>query len=254
MARVEDFFIMDNAVTGITDEDYQGIQDVVDSVDAFSRMTYKSVYIIDYFKKNFLYVSENPLFLCGLSASEVKEIGYKFYIDNVPQDDVERLLKINAAGFYFSKDIPAAEKRYYTLSYNFNVVNTVSKKVQTINHQLTPLKMMPDGRIWLALCVASLPTKAGDGNIVMFNNRTNERWDLDLENNKWKHVPHQTLTEQETQVIKLSAMGYTMHEIADKICRSFDSVKAYRKSILEKFGTDNIAEAINYAMTYRLIE
>ncbi len=61
MARVEDFFIMDNAVTGITDEDYRNIQDVVDSVDAFSRMTYKSVYIIDYFKKNFLYVSENPL-------------------------------------------------------------------------------------------------------------------------------------------------------------------------------------------------
>ena len=68
MARVEDFFIMDNAVTGITDEDYRNIQDVVDSVDAFSRMTYKSVYIIDYFKKNFLYVSENPLFLCGLSS------------------------------------------------------------------------------------------------------------------------------------------------------------------------------------------
>ena len=43
MARVEDFFIMDNAVTGITDEDYRNIQDVVDSVDAFSRMTYKSV-------------------------------------------------------------------------------------------------------------------------------------------------------------------------------------------------------------------
>ena len=128
MARVEDFFIM-------TDEDYRNIQDVVDSVDAFSRMTYKSVYIIDYFKKNFLYVSENPLFLCGLSASEVKEIGYKFYIDNVPQEDLERLLIINSSGFYFSKDIPAAEKRYYTLSYNFRVINTVSKKVQTINHQ-----------------------------------------------------------------------------------------------------------------------
>ena len=99
MARVEDFFIMDNAVTGITDEDYRNIQDVVDSVDAFSRMTYKSVYIIDYFKKNFLYVSENPLFLCGLSASEVKEIGYKFYIDNVPQEDLERLLIINSSGF-----------------------------------------------------------------------------------------------------------------------------------------------------------
>ena len=29
MARVEDFFIMDNAVTGITDEDYRNIQDVM---------------------------------------------------------------------------------------------------------------------------------------------------------------------------------------------------------------------------------
>ena len=254
MARVEDFFIMDNAVTGITDEDYQGIQDVVDAVDAFSRMTYKSVYIIDYFKKNFLYVSENPLFLCGLSASEVKKIGYNFYIDNVPEDDLERLLKINSSGFYFSKDIPAAEKRYYTLSYNFRVINTVSKKVQTINHQLTPLKMRPDGRIWLALCVASIPTKQNDDTILMFNNRTHEGWNLDLESCIWKPVPYITLTEQETQVLKYSAMGYTTQEIAQLMFKSFDTVKGYRKSILEKFDTDSITEAINYAMIYRLID
>ena len=254
MARIEDFFIMDNAVTGITDEDYRNIQDVVDSVDAFSRMTYKSVYIIDYFKKNFLYVSENPLFLCGLSASEVKEIGYKFYIDNVPQEDLERLLIINSSGFYFSKDIPAAEKRYYTLSYNFRVINTVSKKVQIINHQLTPLKMMPDGKIWLALCVASIPTKQGDDTILMFNNRTHEGWNLDLESGTWQSVPYISLTEQETQVLKYSAMGYTTQEIARLMFKSFDTVKGYRKSILEKLGTDSITEAINYTMTFKLIE
>lgn len=253
MARVEDFFILDNAVEGITPEDYHNISDIVDSVAAFSRMTYKSVYIIDYNKKNFLYVSDNPLFLCGLSANEVKEIGYKFYIDNVPQEDVERLLKINEAGFRFSRDIPADEKRHYTLSYNFRIINTISKRVQTINHLLTPLKMLPDGTIWLAMCVASLPTRAGNDAVVMFNNRTNERWDLDLEHNMWRKVPHLSLTEQETQVIKLSAMGYTTHEIADVMCRSFDTVKGYRKSILEKFNTENIVEAINYAMTYRLI-
>lgn len=254
MARVEDFFIMDNAVTGITDEDYRNIQDVVDSVDALSHMTYKSVYIIDYFKKNFLYVSENPLFLCGLSASEVKEIGYKFYINNVPQDDVERLLKINAAGFYFSKDIPAAEKHFYTLSYNFRVINTVSKKVQTINHQLAPLKMLPDGTIWLAMCVVSIPIHANDDSIIMQDNRTNERWNYDLENDVWKKVPQTRLTEQEAQVIKLSAMGFTTQEIADQIYKSYDTIKSYRKRILEKLGVDNIAQAINYATANRLID
>ena len=254
MSTVDDFFTKDNAVTGVTEEAYENIRNLVDYVDAFARMTYKSVYIIDYNKKNFLYVSENPLFLCGLTAEKVKEIGYNFYIDNVPTDDIDRLLKINSLGFSFSKGIPAEDKRNYTISYNFNVINTISGKVQTINHQLTPLKMMPDGSIWLALCVASIPPKSSDDAITMVNTRTQERWNLDLESNKWRKAKNVVLTEQEILVLKYSAMGYTMNDIAEKIFKSFDSIKRYRKRILEKLGTDNITEAINYATTFRLMK
>lgn len=254
MSIVDDFFTKDNAVTGVKEEAYKNISELVDYVDAFARMTYKSVYIIDYYKKNFLYVSENPLFLCGLTAEKVKEIGYQFYIDNVPMNDVDRLLKINSLGFSFSKDISADDKKHYTISYNFRIINTISKKVQTINHQLTPLIMMPDGAIWLALCVASVPPKSSDNAITMINNRTQERWDLDLKNNKWRKVKNVILTEQEILVLKYSAMGYTMNEIAEMVYKSFDSVKRYRKRILEKLGTDNITEAINYAMTFRLMK
>jgi DNA-binding CsgD family transcriptional regulator len=49
-------------------------------------------------------------------------------------------------------------------------------------------------------------------------------------------------------------MGYTTQEIARLMFKSFDTVKGYRKSILEKFDTDSITEAINYAMIYRLID
>lgn len=254
MNIVDDFFTKDNAVTGVTEEAYESIRDLVDYIDAFARMTYKSVYIIDYNRKNFLYVSENPLFLCGLSAEKVKEIGYNFYIQNVPKEDVTRLLRINVAGFSFSKNIPAEDKRNYTISYNFNIINTVSGKVQTINHQLTPLKMMPDGSIWLALCVASIPPKSSNNAITMVNTRTQERWNLDLESNKWRKVKNVILTEQEIMVLKYSAMGYTMNDIAEKVFKSFDSVKRYRKRILEKLGTDNITEAINYATTFRLMK
>ncbi len=34
---------MDNAVEGITPEDYNNISDIVDSVAAFSRMTYRLI-------------------------------------------------------------------------------------------------------------------------------------------------------------------------------------------------------------------
>jgi DNA-binding NarL/FixJ family response regulator len=44
-----------------------------------------------------------------------------------------------------------------------------------------------------------------------------------------------------------------MTEIADIISRSFDTVKSYRKSLLEKLDVANISEAISFAINYRLI-
>ena len=76
MAKVDDFFIEDNSVDLISEASYENINNIIDEIEAFSRLTYKSVYIIDYYKRNFLYVSKNPLFLCGLSPEEVKELGY----------------------------------------------------------------------------------------------------------------------------------------------------------------------------------
>ncbi|WP_420187437.1 helix-turn-helix transcriptional regulator [Bacteroides pyogenes] len=64
---------------------------------------------------------------------------------------------------------------------------------------------------------------------------------------------HPELKEVEMDVLKLSAMGYTMQEIADEVNRSFDSVKVYRKSLLEKLGVENIVEAINYAKNRKII-
>ena len=92
MANVDDFFIEDNSVDLISEASYENINNIIDEIEAFSRLTYKSVYIIDYYKRNFLYVSKNPLFLCGLSPEEVKELGYNFYINNVPKEDLDFLL------------------------------------------------------------------------------------------------------------------------------------------------------------------
>ena len=64
MAQIDDFFMYENRVEGITDADYQRAQPYVEAAQAFAQTTYQSIYIIDYYRKNFLYVSDNPLFLC----------------------------------------------------------------------------------------------------------------------------------------------------------------------------------------------
>ena len=58
------------------------------------------------------------------------------------------------------------------------------------------------------------------------------------------------LKDMEKDVLKLSAMGYTMNEIAGEVNRSFDTVKSYRKSLFEKLGVNNITEAISFAMNH----
>jgi hypothetical protein len=65
MAQIDEFFFDTNRVEGITEADYERVKPYVEAAQAFAQSTYQSIYIIDYFRKNFLYVSDNPLFLCG---------------------------------------------------------------------------------------------------------------------------------------------------------------------------------------------
>lgn len=85
----------------IGDEQYYGLQPYIDSAKAFARVSYKSLYIIDYNRMNFLYVSDNPLFLCDENVETVQQEGYDFYYNHVPEEDLEFLTQVNRAGFEF---------------------------------------------------------------------------------------------------------------------------------------------------------
>lgn len=72
--NIGDFFIVSNSVYNVTDEDYQKINLLVNAAKAFARSTHQCVYIIDYFKQNFLYVSENLAYWCGQTSDKIKDL------------------------------------------------------------------------------------------------------------------------------------------------------------------------------------
>ena len=106
MAQKDDFFFEANSVEDITEADYQRAMPYVEAAQAFAQTTYQSIYIIDYHRKNFLYVSDNPLFLCGHTAEEVREMGYDFYLSYVPKEEVPMLTELNRSGFRAFYDEP----------------------------------------------------------------------------------------------------------------------------------------------------
>ena len=74
-----------------------------------------------------------------------------------------------------------------------------------------------------------------------------------MENKLWRIVPGIALKEEEKEVVRLSAQGYSIAEMADRMNKSFDTIKSYRKSLFRKLDVDNISEAVSRAVTKRLI-
>ncbi|WP_374461577.1 response regulator transcription factor [Chryseobacterium taeanense] len=249
--NVNNFFFEKNTVNDISTEEIHQLNNYLQVIEAFSRVSYMSFYIIDYQNKNFEYVSDNPLFLCGHTAAEVKEMGYDFYFKYVKKEDLDLLLKINKLGFDFYEKIPVAERKQYTISYDFHLLN--QDKAILINHKLTPLFLTKSGKIWKALCIVSISNNTESGNIKIFKNGTSEFWSYDTRENFWKNERKIKLTDREVDVLRYYAQGYTINEIADKIFVSPDTIKFHRRKLFDKMQVSNISEALSYVTNNKLL-
>ena len=96
MTDIKNFFSKDKSVYNEPKEDFYMQSTLIHIAEAFSRITYKSIFLLDYYKQEFLYVSNNPLFLCGHTAKEVKNLGYSFFLEHVPEEEREMLIELNS--------------------------------------------------------------------------------------------------------------------------------------------------------------
>lgn len=233
-------------------EPNQQEQHYLEVVKAFARLTYESVYVIDYTNLSFEYVSDNPLFLCGHSAEEVLQLGYEFYFRHVPEKDLALLTLINEAGFDFYANVPASERKLYSITYDFHLIHKDGKHI-LINHKLTPLFLIQDGRMWKSMCIVSLSHHQSAGNIRIYKQGSGEMWELEVGKKIWRKSEKPVLTERETAVLRLHAQGLSIQQIAEKLFVAPDTVKYYRRRIFERLEVANIVEALSYAVNSKLL-
>lgn len=251
MARVEDFFFEENSVSELSGDRYAHIEMLKRAVDAMANATYQSIYVIDYFKREFLHVASNPLFLGGHTAEQMKKMGYQFYFEHVPEAEQAMLLEINTAGFKKFNSIPVEERNGYFISYDFHIED--GEKRFLINHKMTPFALADDGRLWLSMCVVSLSSHSEPGHIELRKKGAPSYWEYSLDCHQWITKETVKLRPQERQVLILSAQGLTVAQIADTMNRSIDTVKTYKRVMFERLGTRSITEALTLATNSGLI-
>lgn len=219
--------------------------------EAISKGTYQSIYLVDYYKKSFLYVSENSLLLCGHTANEVKNMGFDFYIHHVPEEDLEMLLDINEAGFKFYNNIPISDRLDYTISYDFRIIGLDHKPI-LINHKLIPLVLNKMNQLWIAVCIVSLSQNSTTGNIEIIKENGEEVYEYNRSLKTWFSKIPVKLKNREKEILFLCAQGYKSERIASILHISLDTIKFHKRNIYERLGVTNTIEAISYCMKYKL--
>ncbi|GAM12297.1 response regulator transcription factor [Mesobacillus selenatarsenatis] len=63
--------------------------------------------------------------------------------------------------------------------------------------------------------------------------------------------PH--LSQRETEVLKLTALGYTQREISEELFVSIKTVETYKTRIMEKIGATKRSGLVKYAIKHNLI-
>ena len=249
---VNDFFKPIHLKGKPLEKDYMQVHPYIEFAKSLSQVTYQSIYLIDYYKRGFVYVSDNPIFLCGKTSDQVLHDGYLFYLKNVPKEDLELLLKINTAGFGFLSNIPKEDRLSYSISYDFHLLQR-NKHLVLINHKLTPLLLDKDFNIWIALCVVSLSSNDQPGHIKIKRKGENKVYQFDLTADKWQEQTIPKLNSQEREILILSGQGLTMEKMAKKLFLSIDTIKFHKKNLFKKLSTRSISEAIAAATNLTLI-
>lgn len=221
-------------------------------IEAISRLTHKSIYVIDNDIHKFEYVFDNHLNLYGLNTDEIKEKGYDAYLENVVAEDLELLLKIKKIVFDFFDKIDVRERRLYTISYDFRIKNG-KDAYYLLNHKLTPLFINNKGEIGKFLCLVSLSPRQKSGNIIFRKKGENIFSQYDIECRQWRSSQIISITQCEQEVLTLSAQGYSIKQIARKLFVSENTIKFHRQNLFKKFQVNNITEVISRAADDQLI-
>lgn len=140
-----------------------------------------------------------------------------------------------------------------TVTFSFNIHWLQDGAEVLLTHHATPLLFDDDGKVLYALSLLqpALNREAGS----FFYRANGKRMEYDFVTHQWMPLNSVNLkiTQNERQMLILSARGYTLDEISTKLGRATDTVKLYRRRVFDKLHVNNITEALYAAMCHQLI-
>ncbi len=235
----------------IDDKKYAEIEQRIKILDVYAPLMHQSTYVLDFYKRKFLYVSPNPLFLCGYPPRDALESGYEFYAKVVYPADLPLLIRIHKIILDYFRQLPQNFRDLGFAGFNFRVV--YRKKALMVNHKVKPLTLTDDGDIWLAICSVSPSVQKKSGNLFIYWDNQPARLEYDFDADKWSKQAVPKLDDVEKSILLLAEQGFGNKRIADCLCLSEKTVKNRKTIIFKKLNTSSGIESAITAINQRLL-
>lgn len=240
-----------HSIPYIAPEEYEKVGLIVETAKAFARSSNQKIYIIDYFKNDFLYVSKSLMRLYKEDEDNIQTFNYETYIGRVPEEERKMLQDIHEKELDLLYTVSVNERLCYTLFYDIHF--TYKKKSMLINHKITPLLLTPRGEIWIAVCCMTPSTEQEAGHAMMLHTDKNIFYEYDLQKHEWSEKSGILLKKPEREILSLSAQGCTMEDISSKMNKSIDTIKTCKSNMFKRFHVKSTTEALAYTMNYKLL-
>lgn len=248
----------------ITDDFFRGICKRIPAMDVgamsisykdMSNMMTEALVVLDFHQKNFLYMSNHDLSLCGYTQEKPQELGYDFFKDAIHPKDLPFWINVHNTILESlnNYELPTDNVNYFSFLLRVKSSFTSHKRSHyiMIYVKLKPKWFNEQLRYGICLLSASVVQKPDKRLRVHYYNYDHSEYSF--RTHKWTHHPFSPLSNRHREMLTWSQQGLTITETADKMGLSDNTVKNMRHQLFEKFGINSVEQAIQYASNRLLI-
>ena len=197
-------------------------------------------------KAEFEYVSPEIMTLLGYDANKIT---VQFFVSQIHPEDQPFFLNFENKVVQFFKELPNDKMNKYKVSYDFRIKNANNNYVRIL-HQLLILQHDNDGNVQISLGLHSdfSHLKTSGNPVLSFLGLDGEPSYMNVNVEKVFKPSKKILSDRESQILQLIALGKNSKEISEKLSISKLTVDTHRTNSLKKTNCKSSFELISKAV------
>lgn len=217
------------------------LEETINSIEVFSRLTNNSIYIIDMINHKFVYLNAKGFLSTIMPKLVFKGMGLMEYMALIPKEEHSSVSYsfVKYVDFLLKAEINDIPK--YSMTMDFHIHSETSMMV---NNRLNVITATGNGKPWHLIGTVSLSDRKDFGNTRIYKEGEVGSLTLNHISGSWESSVHEELTIGEIEILFMASQGYTMEETASKLRLTTDGVRSRRKSIFSKLQVNSIIQAI----------